>query len=221
MERIRYYVPEDGDEADQPNVFELVSEGVVCVGDVRRAFPLPGRFHLRFRRRVAGLEVWADAADDAAPAPRLQGRILVKASRLSDDGRAPARPPPSPRRASAPPARPPPPPPPRAAESNLLGFAETSPQTARSASDLPNLLGSPPRPPVARSEPNLLGLDSPPQNDSSLNMFAGLDATAPAPAPAPPMWDNRAGDPFAARRVERVRSAPPTKTFDAFSDFKM
>ena len=102
MERIRYHVPEDGDDAAHPNVFELVSEGAVRVGDVRRHFPLPGRFHLRFRRRVAGLEVWADAADDAAPAPRLQGRILVKASRLAGDAaRAPARPPPSPRRASA------------------------------------------------------------------------------------------------------------------------
>ena len=62
MERIRYHVPEDGDDAAHPNVFELVSEGAVRVGDVRRHFPLPGRFHLRFRRRVAGLEVWADAS---------------------------------------------------------------------------------------------------------------------------------------------------------------
>ena len=51
MERIRYHVPEDGDDAAHPNVFELVSEGAVRVGDVRRHFPLPGRFHLRFRRR--------------------------------------------------------------------------------------------------------------------------------------------------------------------------
>ena len=74
MERIRYHVPEDGDDAAHPNVFELVSEGAVRVGDVRRHFPLPGRFHLRFRRRVAGLEVWADAADeeDDAEEARLQ-----------------------------------------------------------------------------------------------------------------------------------------------------
>ena len=36
MERIRYHVPEDGDDAAHPNVFELVSEGAVRVGDVRR-----------------------------------------------------------------------------------------------------------------------------------------------------------------------------------------
>ena len=139
MERIRYHVPEDGDDAAHPNVFELVSEGAVRVGDVRRHFPLPGRFHLRFRRRVAGLEVWADAADDAAPAPRLQGRILVKASRLAGDAaRAPARPPPSPRRASAPPpARPPPPPPPPPPrETNLLGLGEASPPAPRAEPNL-------------------------------------------------------------------------------------
>ena len=32
MERIRYHVPEDGDDAAHPNVFELVSEGAVRVG---------------------------------------------------------------------------------------------------------------------------------------------------------------------------------------------
>ena len=215
MERIRYHVPEDGDDAAHPNVFELVSEGAVRVGDVRRHFPLPGRFHLRFRRRVAGLEVWADAADDAAPAPRLAGRILVKASRLAGDAaRAPARPPASPRRASAPPpARPPPPPPPPPRETNLLGLGEASPPAPRAE---PNLLGSPP---ISRSEPNLLGLDAPAAD--SLNMFAGLDATAPAPAPAP-MQPNNAPDPFAAPPPPRRSSAPPPKgTFDAFSDFKL
>ena len=209
MERIRYHVPEDGDDAAHPNVFELVSEGAVRVGDVRRHFPLPGRFHLRFRRRVAGLEVWADAADDAAPAPRLAGRILVKASRLAGDAaRA------SPRRASAPPpARPPPPPPPPPRETNLLGLGEASPPAPRAE---PNLLGSPP---ISRSEPNLLGLDAPAAD--SLNMFAGLDATAPAPAPAP-MQPNNAPDPFAAPPPPRRSSAPPPKgTFDAFSDFKL
>ena len=216
MERIRYHVPEDGDDAAHPNVFELVSEGAVRVGDVRRHFPLPGRFHLRFRRRVAGREVWADAADDAAPAPRLAGRILVKASRLAGDAaRARARPPPSPRRASAPPpARPPPPPPPPPRETNLLGLGEASPPAPRAE---PNLLGSPP---ISRSEPNLLGLDAPAAADS-LNMFAGLDATAPAPAPAP-MQSNNAPDPFAAPPPPRRSSAPPPKgTFDAFSDFKL
>ena len=69
MERIRYHVPEDGDDAAHPNVFELVSEGAVRVGDVRRHFPLPGRFHLRFRRRVAGL----DSADSAAQDQQSQG----------------------------------------------------------------------------------------------------------------------------------------------------
>ena len=80
----------------------------------------------------------------------------------------------------------------------------------------PNLLGSPP---ISRSEPNLLGLDAPAAD--SLNMFAGLDATAPAPAPAP-MQSNNAPDPFAAPPPPRRSSAPPPKgTFDAFSDFKL
>ena len=83
MERIRYVVPEDGDEFEHPNVYELTGATgpKVRVGDVRKSFPLPGRFHLRFKRRVAGLVVWADAGDDLAVAPRFDGAILVKASR--------------------------------------------------------------------------------------------------------------------------------------------
>ena len=111
------------------------------------------------------------------------------------------------------PPRPPPPPPPPPRETNLLGLGEASPPAPRAE---PNLLGSPP---ISRSEPNLLGLDAPAAD--SLNMFAGLDATAPAPAPAP-MQSNNAPDPFAAAPPPRRSSAPPPKgTFDAFSDFKL
>ena len=215
MERIRYHVPEDGDDAAHPNVFELVSEGAVRVGDVRRHFPLPGRFHLRFRARVAGLEVWADAADDAAPAPRLRAHPRQgeppRGRRGARAGAAAAVAAAGVGAAASAAAPPPPPPPPR--ETNLLGLGEASPPAPRAE---PNLLGSPP---ISRSEPNLLGLDAPAAD--SLNMFAGLDATAPAPAPAP-MQPNNAPDPFAAPPPPRRSSAPPPKgTFDAFSDFKL
>ena len=136
MERIRYHVPEDGDDAAHPNVFELVSEGAVRVGDVRRHFPLPGRFHLR------------------VPAPRRGPRGLGGRGRRRGAGAAPPRAhprqgePPRGRRgaragaaaavaaarvgaaASAPPP-PPPPPPPR--ETNCWASARRRRRRARGA----------------------------------------------------------------------------------------
>ncbi|KAJ1448053.1 hypothetical protein M885DRAFT_540456 [Pelagophyceae sp. CCMP2097] len=83
-ERVRYVVPEDGDDFEHPNVFELQNTSVLRLGDVRRAFPLRGAFHFRFKRKVAGLVIWADAAGDAAEVPRFEGIVFAKVSRVTN-----------------------------------------------------------------------------------------------------------------------------------------
>lgn len=51
----RYFIPADGDDPSHPNVFQLpsglVGSGTVRCGDVERHFPLPGRFHFRFKKK--------------------------------------------------------------------------------------------------------------------------------------------------------------------------
>lgn len=51
----RYFIPADGDDPSHPNVFQLpsglVGTGSVRCGDVERHFPLPGRFHFRFKKK--------------------------------------------------------------------------------------------------------------------------------------------------------------------------
>ena len=51
----RYFIPSDGDDPAHPNVFQLpsglVSSGEVRCADVKRHFPLPGRYHFRFKKK--------------------------------------------------------------------------------------------------------------------------------------------------------------------------
>ena len=53
-------------------------------------FPVPGRYHFRYLKNVGNMTVWMDAVDDALVVPPFEGRIFMKASRISD---APQRPP--------------------------------------------------------------------------------------------------------------------------------
>jgi len=239
MERVRYVVPEDGDEFDHPNVFELAATGAgVRVGDVRRGFPLPGPFHLRFKRRVAGLVVWADAGEDVEAAPRYDGAILVKASRVAAGAAAPAAAPrPAAAGAARAAARPQAPPaPPRAAAGGAPASRRPpapaappagAPPRARSAPSVARAAAPPPPPPPP--EPvNLLGFDNSPEpaRPKQLNdwaAFAGMDGSA---APAPMAQQQPGGgaplDPFFG--APTPSSAPASRNssandFDAFASF--
>ena len=49
---IQYCIPADGDDFRSPNVFLLSKPAQsVTVGDIRRAFPLPGAYVFRFKRK--------------------------------------------------------------------------------------------------------------------------------------------------------------------------
>lgn len=59
----RYFIPEDGDDSEHPNVFQLPSQtvsnhGTLKLGEISRNFPLPGTFHFRFKKKFREAFVW-------------------------------------------------------------------------------------------------------------------------------------------------------------------
>jgi len=95
----RYFVPEDGDSETHPNVFlapKAAHPGAPpTLGQVRGAFPLPGRYHFRFKsplvpgadRDKSSMAVWMDCTDDRQPVATWRGTIVAKVTRISaDDG---------------------------------------------------------------------------------------------------------------------------------------
>ncbi|CAB9527469.1 expressed unknown protein [Seminavis robusta] len=94
MTTIRYFIPEDGDDEAYPNVFLAAKSrhaGVPpTLGQIRDAFPLPGRYHFRFKsplfpggdRDKDAMAVWMDCVKDTAPAPTWRNTIVAKATRL-------------------------------------------------------------------------------------------------------------------------------------------
>lgn len=77
---IRYFVPEDGDDASHPNVYQ--TDKANTLDDVKRSFPLSGNFHFRFLKEIEKMTVWLDITDNSAPLPSYQGGLFIKASRL-------------------------------------------------------------------------------------------------------------------------------------------
>ena len=202
MERIRYHVPEDGDDAAHPNVFELGARARRASA-TRRHFPLPGRFHLRFRRRVAGLEARADADDGAGAAPggahprrrAASGRRGARAGAAAAAAAAGAA-----ARAAA-----------AAAAAAAAGDKSAGPRRGRRRRRARSRTSSGRR--RFRSEPNLLGLTRRPRTRA----VRRPDATAPAPAPAP-MQPNNAPTVRGAAAAAPVR-APPRRGPSTASDF--
>ena len=95
----RYFVPEDGDSETHPNVFlapKAAHPGAPpTLGQVKGAFPLPGRYHFRFKsplvpgadRDKSSMAVWMDCTDDRQPVATWRGTIIAKVTRISaDDG---------------------------------------------------------------------------------------------------------------------------------------
>ena len=92
-----YFVPEDGDDELTPNVFlapKPKQPGYPpTLGEVKQAFPLPGRYHFRFKsslvpgsdREKGSLAVWMDAVDDRMPVPTWRSAIIAKVTRIGVD----------------------------------------------------------------------------------------------------------------------------------------
>jgi hypothetical protein len=95
----RYFLPEDGDHEDAPNVFLAPKPSRAgyppLLRQVKGSFPLPGSYHFRFKspivpgmdRDKSAVAVWMDCVDDSEPVPVWQNSIIAKVTRisLSDD----------------------------------------------------------------------------------------------------------------------------------------
>jgi hypothetical protein len=95
----RYFLPEDGDNEDTPNVFLAPKPSRAgyppLLRQVKGSFPLPGSYHFRFKsplvpgtdREKSAVAVWMDCVDDSEPVPVWQNSIIAKVTRisLSDD----------------------------------------------------------------------------------------------------------------------------------------
>ena len=81
-------IPEDGDEIAHPNIFEVNTKQGLTLGQLKKAFPVPGSYHFRFLTSVSAgsskpTSVWMDTTDENAPVPlNSSGQIFAKASRL-------------------------------------------------------------------------------------------------------------------------------------------
>lgn len=84
MTLVYYYVPEDKDDPDCPNVF-----GVPCpkqelrLTHIHQAFPLKGSYLFRFKYNNEGSPVWLDLPEPNSKLPLFKDKIIVKATRVS------------------------------------------------------------------------------------------------------------------------------------------
>jgi len=95
MTTIRYFVPEDGDSEAHPNVFLCAKSrhqgAPPTLGQIKSAFPLPGRYHFRFKsplvpggdREKGGMAVWMDCVNDTQSASVWKQTIIAKVTRIS------------------------------------------------------------------------------------------------------------------------------------------
>lgn len=95
MTTIRYFIPEDGDSEDHPNIF-LMSKPTQSgfsprLKDVKDSFPMPGRYHFRFKtplipgtdREKNAVAVWMDCVDDNQHVGVWRNTIFAKVTRIS------------------------------------------------------------------------------------------------------------------------------------------
>lgn len=208
----RYFVPEDGDSETHPNVFlapKAAHPGAPpTLGQVKGAFPLPGRYHFRFKsplvpgadRDKSSMAVWMDCTDDRQPVASWRGTIIAKVTRISaDDGydtdeefdmhrnQAAAGAP-----AAAPAAAAPAPAPAADPSLDLFDSPATAPAPAAAAASSGDLLGvhsaAPPAPAAAGGGAgSLLDMTGPPSgghhqsapSSAHHNDFMGMTASAP------------------------------------------
>lgn len=47
-------------------------------------FPIPGKYHYRYLKNLGNMTVWMDAVEDTLIIPPFEGKIFLKASRISE-----------------------------------------------------------------------------------------------------------------------------------------
>lgn len=97
MTTIRYYIPEDGDIEDHPNIFLMSKPAQTgfspCLRDIKESFPMPGKYHFRFKcplipgtdREKGAVSVWMDCVDDDQHVGVWRNTIFAKVTRINMD----------------------------------------------------------------------------------------------------------------------------------------
>jgi hypothetical protein len=92
-----YFIPEDGDLELQPNVFLAPKprqpNTPPTLEEIKRAFPLSGRYHFRFKAPLVpgsdrdrhAMAVWMDCVDDRQCVPTWKSGIMAKVTRIGID----------------------------------------------------------------------------------------------------------------------------------------
>ena len=81
---IYYYVPEDLDSSEELNAFGVNKQlEEVKLADIRKNFPLAGKYHFRFKHVINKNNVWMDLNSDDCTALQFQGKIILKVTRIS------------------------------------------------------------------------------------------------------------------------------------------
>lgn len=79
---VSYFIPEDGDSPQHPNVFSCEATGLT-LQDLKKAFPVPGIYHFRALKAVGDMKVWLDLVSDSATVPAYRGEVVLKVTRIS------------------------------------------------------------------------------------------------------------------------------------------
>jgi len=91
---VRYEVQNGDDGEREMAAFPLpAASAALTLGHVRKHFPVPGRYHFRFKSPsidgAFGGYIWMDLANDAEVVPIFRGDVSMKALRLPDTADAP------------------------------------------------------------------------------------------------------------------------------------
>ena len=80
---IYYFVPEDYDSTDEFNAFGIEKNiEEIKLKDIRKAFPLIGEYHFRFKNLINKSIVWMDLNSDECLALLFQNKIFLKVTRI-------------------------------------------------------------------------------------------------------------------------------------------
>lgn len=95
MTTIRYFVPEDGDSEDHPNIFLMPKSShsgfSPRLREIKENFPMPGTYHFRFKsalipgsdREKNAVSVWMDCVNDDQHVGVWRNTIVAKVTRIN------------------------------------------------------------------------------------------------------------------------------------------
>jgi hypothetical protein len=84
MTLVYYYVPEDQDDPEYPNVFGvMVGKDNIRLNHIIENFPLNGTYLFRFKAVYDSATVWLDFNDLNRQVPLFKNKVYVKATRVS------------------------------------------------------------------------------------------------------------------------------------------